>query len=76
MKYRDGESVFLVFYLDMISCRDIMKALEEYPQYFVINFYGNTMATKNLIANGLWIIQTSKMILPKFSKRNCLGFEG
>ena len=37
------------------------------------HFLGNIMATKNLIANGLWIIRITKIILAKSSKRNCLG---
>ena len=37
------------------------------------NNHGNIMATKNLIANRLWIIQIIKIILAKTSKRNCLG---
>ena len=37
------------------------------------HFLGNIMATKNLIANGLWIIRITKIILTKLSKRNCLG---
>ena len=36
------------------------------------NNRGNIMATKNLIANGLWIIRITKIILAKLSKRNCL----
>ena len=39
------------------------------------NNRGNIMATKNLIANGLWIIRITKIILAKLSKRNCLGQE-
>ena len=33
------------------------------------------MATKNLIANGLWIIRITEIILAKSFKRNCVGEE-
>ncbi len=38
--------------------------------------YGNTVATKNLIANRLWIIRTVKTIPTIFHKRNCLALKG
>jgi hypothetical protein len=33
------------------------------------------MATKNPIANGLWMMRMIKKIPAKFSKQNCLGLE-
>ena len=57
----------------IISIRNLKITITVW--YLLYRFRGNNMATKNLIANGLWIIRITKIILAKLSKRNCLGEE-